>query len=59
MPPQNDQNKTAADQKKAAPEKAAADKAGKRETFGEVKVISESKTQRVLQDDRFVWKEAK
>lgn len=67
MPPQNDQNKAAADQaaaekaaaEKAAAEKAATEKAAKRETFGKVKVIAESKTHRVLQDDRFVWKEAK
>ncbi|MGB3749445.1 MAG: hypothetical protein WA961_14695 [Rhodanobacter sp.] len=64
--------KAAADKaaaKKAADEKAAADKAAKkdagdgkpakRETFGEVKVLAESKTERVLQDDRFVWKETK
>lgn len=71
MPPQlSDADKQAAAEKaaadKAAAEKAAAEKAAaeaekpaKRETFGKVKVLSESKTHRVLQDDRFVWKEAK
>lgn len=63
---QNDAEKAAAD-KKAAAEKPAADKKAaaetaepaERETFGKVRVLSESKTHRVLQDDRFVWKDEK
>jgi hypothetical protein len=64
MPPQlSDADKQAAADKaaakKAEAEQAAADKPAERETFGKVKVLSESKTHRVLQDDRFVWKDAK
>lgn len=45
--------------KKPATDKPAADEPAGRETFGEVTVLSESDTHRVLQDERFTWKEAK
>jgi hypothetical protein len=51
--------KNAAAEKVVADKAAAAEKTGKRETFGKVHVLAESKTHRVLQDDRFAWKEAK
>ena len=58
MPPiSNDAGKAAAE--KAAAEKAASKADGKRETFGKVKVLAESKTHRVLADDKHTWKEAK
>jgi len=58
MPPKPNDEKAAAD--KAAAEKAAAEKAAaEKAATGKAKVIAETKTERVLQDDRRVWKEAK
>jgi len=63
MPPKlSDAEQAAADKaaaKKTEAEQAAAEKPAERETFGKVKVLSQSATHRVLQDDRHVWKEAK
>lgn len=54
--PKANETKPNTDQADAAD---SAEAATKRETFGKVQVLGESKTHRVLADDRFVWKEAK